>query len=190
MNRLFEIQTLSEKRCFKDYGNLKNGGTVDPVTIITGGIGLLTQLFPGIFGNSQPLLTDQEWLEIIPGNGYITSSLRTWLKSHLGRKSDLTRIFSSGKPGLEHHTIGFAQSKSMLWCPDGSCQGNPESVLMPKFYAALKKESYTGGNLPIGTVPNFISGFGGLNVSTILLIGGGVFLLYALTNKKKSRSRK
>jgi hypothetical protein len=179
MKRLFEIQTLSDR-------NYKRLG--DPVTIITGGLALLTSLFPSIFGGSRKTLTNEDWLKLLPGNGYLTSSLRSTLQSRIHYDVDVYKVDpNTGKTNMELVTIYHAQHTALDWCPDGSCQGNPESVLMPKYYALLRKESVSGGTSPIGTVPGFISGFGGLDLSTILLIGGGLFLLLTLTKKKSKR---
>ena len=164
----FRIATLSS------YNSLR-----DPVTIITGGLGLIQTLFPNIFGGGRRVLTNEDWIKLIPGNGYITTALRTWLKNRIHYDSDLK--------DMEMHTIGFAQTNSMSWCPDGSCQGNPESVLMPKFYALLRKEQSSGGSTPFGQTPPFISGISGIDTTTALLIGGGLLALILIGRNKKRK---
>lgn len=176
-NRTFKIATLSD-----------GYRLADPVTIITASIPLLTSLFPNLFGGSRVALTESDWLRLIPGNGYITTALRNFLKARIRYNEDLQKIDpGSGKSNLESFTIYFAQNQSMLWCPDGSCQGNVESILMPKFYAVLRKESSTAGLQPIGQVPGFISGFDGLNLQTVLLIGAGIFLIATMSKKSKAK---
>ena len=60
---------------------LQDGETsMDPITIITGGLAVVSQLFPNIFGGGRKRLTDADWLQLFPGSGYWTSLLRSYLK--------------------------------------------------------------------------------------------------------------
>jgi hypothetical protein len=171
---MFDIVTLSDR----NYSRL-----ADPVTIITGGIGLLQSLFPNIFGGARHRLTDSDWLQLIPGNGIVTNALRNYLKTRIHYSEDLQKIDpGSGFPNLEAFTRYYAGHFVNTWCPDGSCQGNPPEVLMPKFYDILRRESI--GQSPIGTIPGFFPG-GSTDWGTVAIIGGLVVLFLALNKGKK-----
>ena len=65
--RKFHIQTLSD-----------NGGTpMDPVTILTGGFGFLSSIFPNLF-DSRQALTRAKLDSIFPGAGYWTVKLKSY----------------------------------------------------------------------------------------------------------------
>jgi len=187
MNRLFEIQTLSD--CtprLKNYINLRNGETpMDPITIITGGLAVLTQLFPSLFGQPAIPMTDADWVKMFPGNGYWTSLYRNYIKSKIPNTRDLWR--------LERFTGYFVWDNRQNIAPEvpSSCYpyDNPHLCpqVMAKFFALLKQEQRSGGNQPIGIFPG---GLGSIDPTTLLLIGGGVLLLVMLNKKKKKRSRK
>ena len=174
--RLFEIQTLSD-RVYPRLGDL--------IPILTAGVGFLTQMFPSIFGGNRKILTEADWMALVPGNGYITARLRTYLASVIRYDTDVKRIAPSGKTNLEAQTIYFAQHYSLDWCPDGSCQGNSESVLMPKFYSLLRKEAAGQGQQ--GNVPGFMqAGFDFAKALPYLAVG---VLALLILNKKKSRKK-
>lgn len=171
MKRLFEIQTLSDNITLND-----------PVTVITGAAGVLLQLFPNIFGGNRKRLTDSDWLQLLPGNGTLTTALRNYLKTRIHYDVDVYKM-AGDKTSIQLYTEIFADENEDLWCPTKGCWKG--SVSMPIFYSILQKEALTGGTQPYGSVPGFISGFNDVNLQTILLIGGGLLLLFALNKKKR-----
>lgn len=186
MNRLFEIQTLSEKRCFKDYGNLKNGGTpVDPITIITGGLAMVSQLFPNIFGGSRQAMTQAYLDNIFPGSGYWTVKLKAYLKEKTRYTVDAKYWYPF--ENQSGYIADFAYINRAQYAPDCSTF---KDCAWGKFLNLLKQESLTGGNQPVGNFPGLPGGIGSIDWQTLLLFGGGAFLLFALMNKKKTRKRK
>lgn len=155
----FEIVTLSDR----------NRSLGDPVTIITGGIALIQSLFPNIFGSGRHRLTDQDWNQLITGNGYWTSALRSYLKQKIHYDADLKNI--------ELFSKYFAyENKIALGLVNYS-----GAEFMQKFYEIINKEKM--GINTGGTVPGFITSATGIDTTTLLLIGGAVVLLFALNKK-------
>jgi hypothetical protein len=173
--RPFKIQTLSDR----SYSRLG-----DPITVITGSVALLSQLFPNIFGGTRRRLTEQDWLQIIPGNGYWTSGLRNYLKGIIKYDTDVTKIVAgTGKTNLEWMTYGFVtQNKFNLYGPQG-CSNFQDC--MPAFYEILKKEA-VGGGQQTGGPPGYLPGVGFSIPTEWLLIGAGV-LVVIMSKKRKRR---
>lgn len=178
MNRLFEIQTLSDRNYgLRDYARL-----ADPVAIITGGIALISQLFPNLFGQPAIPMTEADWIKMFPGNGYWTTLYRNYVKSKIPNTRDLWR--------LERFTGYFVWDNRMNIAPEvpNSCYPFDEPhkcpAAMSKFFNLLKQEQLTGGSSPVGQFPG---GIGTLDMNTLLLIGGGVLLLSILLKKKSSK---
>ena len=179
--RLFDIVTLS------DYQTLK-----DPVTVITAGTALLSSLFPNLFGQNRKLLTTNDWIQLIPGSGYWTTKLRSFLSARIKYDVDLGN--------MQALTIDFVFENRSLICPDvpvsSQCWNNPGTGLyagqgscpecMTKFYAILKQETQTGGMSPVGQTPGGIGQTLNLNALIPLAIAG-VVLVAALKTKKKTR---
>lgn len=179
MNRLFEIQTLSEKR------NLKNGETMDPITIITGGLAVVSQLFPNIFGGGRQPMTQAYLDSIFPGSGYWTVKLKAYLKEHTRYTIDAKYWYPfENQAG---YIADFAYIHKSEYAP--TCTSFKDCA-WGKFLEILKRESVTGGNQPVGQYPGLPGGIGSIDWQTLLLFGGGAFLLFALMNKKKKRTRK
>ena len=159
MNGLFEIQTLSER---KRLG--------DPVTIITAIGTIFPQLFPNLTGSER--LTMQHLNQLFPGNGHYTSQYKNWLLQRVRYLKDLER-------DLHMYTGQFIEANMQAICQGKTGQGCWEN-----FYNILRQEATTGGSSPVGNV--FTAGMG-LDLQTLILIGGGIFLLVALTKKKRRR---
>lgn len=175
MNRLFEIQTLSDR-------NYKRLG--DPMAIITGGLAVISQLFPNLFGAPAIPITEADWVKMFPGNGYWTSLYRNYIRSKIPNTRDLWR--------LERFTGYFVWDNRGTIAPEvpESCYPYDEPhrcpAAMSKFFNLLKKESQSSGNYPVGQFPG---GIGTLDASSLLLIAGGVVLLMLLMKNKKGQKR-
>ena len=157
MKRLFEIQTLS------DYTTLG-----DPVTVLTGSIAVLSQLFPNIFGGGRIRLTNAHWMEMFPGNGMWTVRLRNYLSSTIHYDVDMQNV--------EQFTRYFV---------DINKNSIPGSNFTEKFQNLLNiiaEEKYTGGKSPGGMIPGIP---GGIDYSTLLPIGLGVVILVLMMKNKK-----
>lgn len=176
MNRLFEIQTLSNKQYnLRDYSRLG----FDPFSVILGAIPGILNLF------SKTPLSRNDLNQIFPGNGYWTSNLKNHLMQHIAWKDENlpTNIDVKMKA-----YIGDVYRRAKCMDLPGSCFDNhpypgvdecPECT--NRFYKELQNEKLgTNQNAPYPT--------GGFNYQTLLLVGGGVLLLLAL-NKKKSRKK-
>ena len=172
--QFFKIQTL------------RDGGTpMDPVTIITGGVALVSSIFPNLFGGGRKALTSSDWNNLLPGSGYWTSLLRSYLSKSIKYDSDIKN--------MEKFTGYFVWDNRQTICPEtpSSCfpYDNPHLCpeCMNKFFNLLKKESVTGGNSPVGQFPG---GVGTLDLTTLLLFGAGIVAVIAVAKKKKRSNKK
>ena len=162
MNRLFDIVTLSDR-----------SRLADPITILTGSIAVLSQLFPNIFGGNRRRLTESDWIQLLPGAGYWTTSLRNYLKARIHYDTDYqTNI-------LQYSKNFVYENASEL------CGGTYSENCYSNFLQKLKTETATGGNAPIGITPG---GYGQtLNPSLLIpLAVGAVVLVLAMKAKKKN----
>lgn len=165
MNRKFSIQTLQD-----------NGGTpMDPITIITGGVGLLSSIFPNLFGGGRRRLTNADWLQLFPGSGYWTTALRKKLQSSIHYDSDLKNI--------EEFTKYFVDENKAQICGGAPCSF---TNAFSKFAQILQQERVTGGNYPVGNYPGGIGG-GSINYQEILIYGGIAILAITLLSKSKKK---
>lgn len=177
--RLFDIVTLSSRQ----------SRLADPITILTGGVAVLSQLFPNIFGGARKRLTDSDWLTLIPGAGYWSTKLRNYLKTRIHYDVDFAN-------NVQPFTIHFVSLNHELICPRTYTFQNPPgsnpggtnenwSVCYSRLLSLLQQEAYTGGNSPIGITPG---GYGGtLNYSSFvpLAIGAAVLVILMKTPKKR-----
>lgn len=171
-NRLFDILTLSA-----NHKSLN-----DPVTVITAGVSVLSQLFPNIFGGSRKKLSESDWLALMPGAGYWTTQLRNYLKARINYDVDFTT-------NVQPFTNNFIYDNRKQICPNipDSCwtynQTGSCTQCVQTFYNILSKEKSTGGNSPVGITPG---GYGmTLDYSTLIPIAiGGVILVMLMKNKK------
>lgn len=161
MNRLFEIQTLSEGQ----YKRLS-----DPVTVITGIATVLPSLFPNMFGSETLNMGHLD--KLFPGNGFWTVKYKNWLLQRIKYLKDVQR-------DLHMYTGQFIEANQAQICP-----GKSGTDCWQAFYKLLQKESLTGGYQPVGNIFG-----GGIDFSTIALIGGGILLLTVLAKKKSSRKK-
>ena len=160
MKRLFEIQTLSDH----NYTSLK-----DPVSVITGGVAIIQGLFPNLFGGGRRRLTNQDWLQMFPGNGMYTVRLRNCLSRSIHFDSDLMNI--------EEFTRNFV-FENMSALPGANFTEKFQS-----FLSIINEEKFTGGKSPGGMIPGIS---GGLDYSTLLPIAAiGLVLVFAMKKKKK-----
>lgn len=163
--RKFNIVTLSSDQKLSD-----------PVTVITGGIALLTSLFPNIFGGSRKRLSNEDWLTLIPGAGYWTTQLREYLKTRIHYDVDFTTNvlpFSKHFANLQRDAGGF-------------CNGCSNDAAYQKLLNVLNQEKSTGGNSPVGVTP------GGYGLTTdwnslIPLAIGGLVLVAIMKSPKRGK---
>lgn len=192
MNRLFEIQTLSE--CKPRLASRSRLG-FDPIILITGGYALAQQLFPNLFGSQRKPITDQDWNSLFPGNGYWTTLLKKYCASRIKYDVDMKFLYPFGNS--RGAIADFVVANSVAICPDHTptakyggtgtdpgcwSSGTSELVCQPcmaAFQKLLAKEQAGGGDVfPPGSPFNY---------QTLLLIGGGVLLLVALSKKKSKK---
>lgn len=170
--RKFTIQTLQDGE--------PGGGGMDPISIITGGVALLSSVFPNLFGGGRKRLTSQDWLQLFPGGGYWTTNLRNSLANSIHYDSDLKNI--------EKYTGYFVWENRSTICPEvpSSCfpYDNPHLCpdCMNKFFTLINKEKTTGGQSPVGSYPG---GWGSINYEQVIVYGGIAVLAIALLTKKK-----
>lgn len=181
MNRnYFHIATLQSR-----HRSLK-----DPVSAITGGVALLSQLFPNIFGGSRKRLTESDWLTLIPGAGYWSTKLRNYLKTRIHYDTDFTT-------NVQPFTLQFVSENHQAICPrtytfqnppGSNPGGNGTQSWLPCYQTLLQKlqmETNTGGQSPIGITPG---GFGGtLDYSTLMPLAIGAIALVILMKSKKKK---
>lgn len=176
----FNIVTLSSK-----HRKLSDSNSPDISGVITGGIGILTNLFPNIFGGNRKLLTDSDWLQLMPGAGYWTTQLRNRLKSTIKYDTDF-------QTNVQAFTNNFIYENRKQICPKipDSCwaynQTGSCTECVQTFYAILNKEKSTGGTSPIGITPG---GYGlTSDWSTLIPLAiGGIVLVAAMKTKKKRK---
>ena len=167
-NRLFDIMTLSS-----------NHRLGDPISIITGGIAILNQLFPNLFGGGRKKLTDADWLELIPGSGYWTTALRNHLKSAIHYNNNLDNIQQFTKDFVYVHRSEFSN------IPAYPQQINEQQfqVAFTKFMDILEKEKSSGGTSPIGVTPGGVGGT--LDYTSLIPLAVGAVVLVMIMKKKK-----
>ena len=185
MNRLFEIQTLSDCGNPHVYNRLGQSGPpgqpVDPFAVITGGIGVLSNLFPNIFGGARKKLTSADWLQLIPGSGHWTTKLRNYLAIRIHYDVDAVA-------NIQPFTVTFVWNNGAQICGHakgtwGAAGPDTEQKCMQRFFDILREEQRTGGTSPIGQTPG---GFGStINYESLILLGGGLLLAMAVFKKKK-----
>lgn len=179
-SRLFDILTLSS-----NHRSLK-----DPLTILTGGVAVLTQIFPNIFGGGRKLLTEDNWLQLIPGAGYWTNELRNYLKSRIKYDIDFA-------PNIKNFTLQFVSENHNQICPGTytfqtipgeNPGGGGAAGWLPcyeRLLQILQEEKQTGGNKPIGITPG---GYGlTADYSTLVPLAiGAVALVFLMKSKKRA----
>jgi len=155
---------------------LQDGETpMDPITIITGGVALVSSIFPNLFGGGRKKLTSSDWLQLLPGSGYWTSALRSHLSKTIHYDSDLKN--------MEEFTKYFVdENKTQI------CGGTPCSFTdaFQKFAQILKQEKMTGGSSPVGSYPGGIGG-ASINYNEIIVYGGIALLAITLLSKSKKK---
>lgn len=178
--RKFNIVTLSA-----------NQRLADPVSVITGGVALLTSLFPNIFGGGRKRLSNEDWLTLIPGAGYWTTQLREYLKTRIHYDVDFTT-------NVQPFTVQFVADNNAVICPKTYTFQNPPgnnpggggtsgwTPCLTAFYSILNKEKSTGGNSPVGITP------GGYGLTTdwsslIPLAIGGLVLVALMKSPKRGK---
>ncbi len=163
-NRKFEILTLSDcGDCGSDYSNLG-----DPIAIITGGITILSGLFPNLFGGGRRELTNADWVQMFPGAGAWTVRLRNYLARTIHYDSDLNNI--------EEYTRNFVYENM------GSLPGTNFTEKYAGFLEIIQQEKFSGGTYPVGNIPGYQAGF---NYQAMIPYALGGFVLVLLLKQKK-----
>jgi len=154
----------------------------DVVTILTSAAGLISQLFPKLFGQNKKVLTQSDWLTIIPGSGYWTTELRTYLAARIKNDTALSRVQEYTKYFVDEHRHDIDSNLPPYNATISSEQFNN---VLNKFLTILEQEKYSGGTYPVGQTPG---GFGStINYSTLLPIALGGLILVAAMKKKRGR---
>lgn len=175
-NKLFDILTLSDcVGCDDSYQNNKlfpftRPRLGDPVTIITGGIGILSQLFPGLFGVARRRLNPSDWIKLFPGDGEWTVKLRTYLASRIHYDVDLKNI----QPFTDIEFITEYRNQIP------GCGGKADQNCIQSLYSILQQEQRAqtpGGAYYTEPTSNL----------SLLLLGVGALFLITQANKKKGR---
>lgn len=172
--RLFDILTLSDN-------NRRGSRLGDPVSVITAGVTLLSQLFPNIFGGGRKRLTDADWLELIPGSGYWTTALRNHLKSAIHYNNNVDNIQPFTRYFVDEH-----RSEIYPGLPPypGQINETQYQAAFSKFMKILDQEKYSGGTSPVGNTPGGVGGT--IDYSTLIPIAiGAVALVLIMKSKKK-----
>jgi len=174
-NRLFDIMTLSSKQF------LSEGENVEPITILTSGVAILSQIFPNIFGGNRKRLTEAMWLQLLPGAGYWTTSLRNYLQARIHYDVDYPK-------NVLQFTKDFVYERPGEVCglKDWGGPASPKfAACYESFLAKLSDEKNTGGQSPIGITPG---GYGmTTNYSALVPIALGALALIVVMKSKKKR---
>jgi len=189
--RTFTIATLAD-----------NNRLGEPISILTAGLGLATQLFPNIFGSNRRALTSADWDKLFPGNGYYSVLLKTYLSQRIKYDVDTKFLYPFNHQGINMRgaIADFVVANAAQICPDYTAgaggtnracwsDGRNELVCQPCmtiFSKILQQEQYSGGNQPVGQYPGGMFS-GTLDMSTILLVGGGLLALVLLSKKSKAK---
>jgi len=179
-SRMFDIVTLSDNN--KGQVFMKNNLN-DVVTILTSAAGLLSQIFPNLFGGGKKKLNDSDWLTIIPGAGYWTTELRNYLKTKIQNDTALSRV--------QEYTRYFVdEQRSNI---DSNLPPYPAYIssekfnqVYTKFLSILEQEKLTGGTSPVGLVPGGMGSTFNIQALAPLLIGG-IALVALMKSKKRKR---
>lgn len=173
----------------------------DPIAILTAGYGLLQSIFPGIFGGTRKRLTEADWLQLFPGNGYWTTQLRNFLKARIHYDVDMKfayPFFSEqlGRQDQGHISFFVLRHKDQI-CPGkvtpqcdsmAQLQGIPCQPCMTEFANILKQEQFSGGNQPVGQYPGGLAPGGTMDwYSIIPIVAVGAVMLIALKGKRRGR---
>ena len=164
----FRILTLSDNNRYRTR-------LADPVSVITAGIGILSSIFPNIFGGNRKRLTEEMWLQLIPGSGYYTTGLRNYLKSRIHYDVDFT---TNALPFSQAYAYGLRDSGEL-------CANCNNTQAYQNFLTVLNKEKQTGGNQPIGQTPGGLGSTMDLSTLVPLAIGGVVLVMLMKSKKKK-----
>lgn len=194
MNRLFEIQTLSEcKPGLRDSSRLG----FDPIILVTGGYALAQSLFPNLFGNQRKPITDSDWNSLFPGSGYWTTLLKKYCANRIKYDVDMRYLypFEKSRGAIADFVVANANAicpdhtPSARWGGTGTdpgcwSSGQSELVCQPCMAAFQKllaaEQRGAGTQFPPGET---------FNMQTLLLVGGGVLLLAFLSKRKRSKKR-
>jgi hypothetical protein len=176
MYRKYKIASLSE------CNDCNHPSLGDPVAIIAGGMGVLSQIFPNLFGGTRRQLTAQDWNTLFPGNGYWTSKLRNYLKAKIKYDEDLPFIWNDGTGNGYINYFVHENQSGLCNLPSYPAAYNQEcfSKLLD-FIEQEKQGVYPGGKLPgVGV------GVAGLDIEGLLpYVIGGVVLFAILRKQKK-----
>lgn len=183
----YELQKRKRKLAEENFKIVTLGENVSlsEGDIVTGIFDYAINQITKLLGGRTDQITAQHWLQAMPGSGYWTTKYRNYLIKHFYYSDMLHKI-----PTFTQYFV----HENLFELSDGKYQNLSTSPIqgelgsyVAKFYKILEKER---GNSNIGTPgPDYkTAGFNfsnGSDLQTILLIGAGIGLLFAVINKKK-----
>lgn len=176
--RDYRILTLQDNNCLGCYDGTLGA---DPMGIITGSIPLLNQIFPNLFGGNRRRLTQADWNQMFPGNGYWTVRLKNYLARHTHYDVDLKYLYDTGN-GYGYIINFIAENRAEIWPQRWQSVQQlsyPEQLRL--FEDVINEEKFTGGNSPVSQV-KYLQG--SMDFSKILPIAGVVLVVGLLMSKK------
>lgn len=181
MKDYFEIVTLRDCMGCKKKGRyaLKDGNWYDPVSIIIGGVQTILDLF-GI-GNKSRRLTQSDWANLFPTNGYWNNRLRSYLASHISWDTDLKNIEKFTEYFIHENLYEISGGK---WANRSTLLSSNEwNEMVNKFYSILSSESKSSPKIEPGQ-----AGIkGDMSLVSWLLIGGLAFAFMSAPTKSRKK---
>ena len=189
MNRInrndFRIVSLSDCVDCNKKNNLRDGGTTDPISIILGSVSIVQGIMGLLgFSGSTPV-TAAQWQQAFPANGYWTNKLRSYLANHIKWVSDLGNIQQYTLYFIDENLSAITNGQ-YVWSQTAGNHATTDqfNTIVSNFYKTLQTEASTSG---VGTTN---AGFGNLDITTILLIGAGLWFVTTQMGKKPTTRRK
>ena len=168
--RLFDIATLSDCiGCDENY-NSSYTSLSEPIAILTGGIAILQSIFPNLFGGGRRPLTSADWIMMFPGNGNWTVRLRMYLSEHIHYDADL--------PNIAEFSRYFVDENKTAICGINVAFND----CYQQFLQIIEQEKFSGGTLPIGSIPGMPGTFNYAALMPWLI--GGLALAFIMKKKK------
>ena len=161
--------------------------------IFTSILGMGLEALSGLFGANRKKLNQSDWLQIMPVSGYWNNALRSYLSLHIGYDTDLGNIPTFTQYFVHENLYAISDGKYANL--DSTLPSGVFGTYLQKFYSLLSSErqsaGYSGGYIDTSSVTgksstSSLSLFSGQSeLSTILIVGAGLGLVFALINKKK-----
>lgn len=176
----FKLGTLSDSQTVENFPRLR-----DPFTVILSAIPSILS----IVGKTPLTLNDLN--AVFPGNGYYTTALKTFLLTQIAWKDDLlTKHIDMKMKAYIQKFYSFEKCQDLRAAGCFAIKSYPDvyecDECTQRFYNELQAE---GGIIKTAGTPGYPGTIfsGDINWQTIALIGGGLFLLLAVTKKRKRK---